>query len=232
MSYLEESEEFDKINLIFEMKAFVRKIFRVVPKLRFVFYKYYNRLLLEAYDIQFGRRSQINNKVYLSGMGQICIGDDFVLSSGDSINPICRNMRAALYTMTPEARIEIGNRVGISSSCLWAKERITIGNDVNIGGDCILIDNDAHPHDYIKRRDDYMKEVGWESYLKTIPTASIQIEDDVWIGARCIILKGVHIGARTIIAAGSVVTKDIPADVIAGGNPCEVIREINRKEDD
>ena len=59
-----------------------------------------------------------------------------------------------------------------------------------------------------------------------IPTAPVIIDDDVWIGARCLILKGVHIGARSIIAAGSVVTNDIPADVIAGGNPCRVIRQI------
>ncbi|MCH4017747.1 MAG: hypothetical protein LKE74_04740 [Prevotella sp.] len=55
----------------------------------------------------------------------------------------------------------------------------------------------------------------------------IVIGNDVWLGANCLILKGVTIGARTIIGAGSVVTKDIPADCIAAGNPCEVIK-INR----
>ena len=55
-------------------------------------------------------------------------------------------------------------------------------------------------------------------------SASIVIEDDVFVGTRCIILKGVKIGARSIIAAGSVVTKSIPADCIAGGNPCQIIR--------
>ena len=48
----------------------------------------------------------------------------------------------------------------------------------------------------------------------------------MWIGARCQILKGGHIGARSIIVAGSVVTKDIPADVIASGNPCKVIKNL------
>jgi len=169
---------------------------------------------------------KVYNKVYVSGKGKVIIGDDFHFTSGDSINPICRNVRGSIYTMTKEARIEIGDRVGISSACLWAKERITIGNDVNIGGDCLIMDNDAHPHDYLQRRSSYAKTVGQKEDLKAIPTALIQIDDDVWIGARCQILKGVHIGARSIIAAGSIVTKDIPSDVIAGGNPCKVIKSI------
>ena len=53
------------------------------------------------------------------------------------------------------------------------------------------------------------------------------IEDDVLIGARCIILKGVHIGARSVIGAGSVVAKDIPSDCIAAGNPCKVIKRLD-----
>ena len=52
------------------------------------------------------------------------------------------------------------------------------------------------------------------------------IEDDVFIGANCIVLKGVTVGARSIIAAGSVVTKSIPADCLAGGNPAKVIRSL------
>ena len=55
----------------------------------------------------------------------------------------------------------------------------------------------------------------------------IVIEDDVLIGTRCIILKGVTIGARSVIGAGSVVTKSIPEDCIAAGNPCKVIRCIS-----
>ena len=53
--------------------------------------------------------------------------------------------------------------------------------------------------------------------------------DDVWIGARCIILKGVTIGERSVIGAGSVVVSDIPADCIAAGNPCKVIRSISNE---
>lgn len=206
------------------IRLILKMSFRIYPKLRMLFYRKYNKFYFWANGIKYGRRMLVQNKVYVIGNGLVTIGDDFHFTSGDSFNPICRNIRGALYTMTPEAKIEIGDRVGISSACLWAKERITIGNDVNIGGDCIIIDNDAHPHNYMQRRSDYIEEVGKDNFYKTIPTAPIKIDDDVWIGARCQILKGVHIGARSIIAAGSIVTKDIPADVMAGGNPCMVIR--------
>lgn len=57
-------------------------------------------------------------------------------------------------------------------------------------------------------------------------SAPIVVEDDVWVGAHSIILKGVTIGARSIIGAGSVVTKSIPADCVAAGNPCRVIKNL------
>lgn len=209
------------------IKTIIRKSLRICPILKMLFYKQYNKFLFWANRIQFGHDMQVYNKLYVGcRWGRVKIGDNFKFTSGGSINPISRNICGAIYTMTPEARIEIGDRVGISSACLWAKERITIGNDVNIGGDCLIMDNDAHPHDYLLRRGAYEKEVGEEEYYRHIPAAPIVIGDDVWIGARCQILKGVHVGARSIIAAGSVVTKDIPADVVAGGNPCRVIKSV------
>jgi maltose O-acetyltransferase len=54
----------------------------------------------------------------------------------------------------------------------------------------------------------------------------VEIGSDVWIGGGAIILPGVRIGSRTVVGAGSVVTRDIPEGVLAAGNPCRVIREI------
>lgn len=164
--------------------------------------------------------------IYLKGNGRLIIGDNFKFTSGDGINAISRNIKGSLYTDGKNASIEIGDDVGISSSCLWARDSIKIGNHVKIGACCVIIDNDAHPHDYIKRRNDYPTQVGMEVYNESIPKSPIVIEEDVWIGAQCQILKGVRIGARSIIAAGSVVTKDIPSDCIAGGNPCKVIKPL------
>lgn len=210
------------------MNKFGYRIFRFTTKLRSFFYLYYNRVWFSIIGIKHGKHLIVQDKLYVIGRGNIFIGNNFIFTSGSCINPISRNVRGAFYVPNNNSQIIIGNNVGISSSCIWAKERITIGDNVNIGGDCLIMDNDAHPHNYILRRMDYWKTEEEDIYLKQIPTSSIEIGDDVWIGARCQILKGVHIGPRSIIAAGSVVTNDIPADCVAGGNPCRVIRLLNK----
>ena len=204
------------------------RFIEMLMTLKSLIYIYYNRLKFRAYGIKYGRKLQINDTIYCTSKGTIIIGDYFRYTSGGGINPISRNIRGALYTQFDDSQIVIGNRVGISSSCIWAKEKIVIGNDVNIGGDCLILDTDSHAHDYLKRRRTYAIEKGVETFFDAIPSAPIEIGNDVWIGARCIILKGVHIGDRSIIAAGSVVTKDIPADCVAGGNPCKVIKMLKK----
>ena len=198
--------------------------FRIIPTIRKKYYLLFNRIKFSAIGVKYGQNLNVVDKIYIRGKGLVMIGDDFCFTSDDGLNPIGSNIRGSIFTATPEAKIKIGDRVGISSSCIWSHISIIIGNDVNIGAGCLIMDNDAHPHDYIKRRICYVKEKGKE-YNDEIPSAPITIEDDVWIGAKCIVLKGVHIGARSIIAAGSVVIKDIPADCVAGGNPCKVIKK-------
>lgn len=207
-------------------RVVIRKIFHIIPVVRRNFYRQYNKMYFWVNNVQYGKGLQVYNKIYIKGEGRVKIGEDFIFYSGDALNPICRNVRGAIYTSTKEARVIIGSRVGISSACLWAKELIVIGNDVNIGANCIIIDNDAHPHDYLKRHKMWGNKVGHDSYMNSIPSKPIVIDDDVWVGACCTILKGVHIGARSIIAAGSVITKEIPSDVLAGGNPCKIIRKL------
>ena len=176
--------------------------------------------------IDYGVNLVVRNKIYILGEGGVKIGDNFCFTSGDSLNPICRNLRGVFFSMLPDSKIEIGNNVGMSSTCIWVMKSVSIGNNVHIGGDSIILDNDAHPQNYLERRDEFLNLVSRQEYLDRIKSCPIVIQDDVWIGARCIILKGVHIGAKSIIAAGSVVTRDIPAGVIAGGNPCRIIKPI------
>ncbi len=139
------------------------------------------------------------------------------MTSGLHVNPITANQQGAFFTDSPDASITIGNNVGMSSTRMWIHDALTIGNDVKIGGNVLIIDTDCHPMDYRVRR----------TSNEGTKSAPIIIEDDVWIGAQSIILKGVTIGARSIIGAGSVVTKSIPADCIAAGNPCRVVRMMN-----
>lgn len=112
----------------------------------------------------------------------------------------------------------------MSSPCIMVRECVTIGNNVNIGGSCYIMDNDSHPLDAEQRKFIPHNTNEWEKYESWISHSPITIEDDVWLGANCVILKGVTIGARSVIGANSVVTKDIPADCIAAGNPCKVLR--------
>ena len=86
------------------------------------------------------------------------------------------------------------------------------------------MDTDAHSLDYLIRRSHNLTSEGYSVDGVSAATVGIIIEDDVLIGTRCIILKGVTIGARSVIGSGSVVTKSIPSDSIAAGNPCRVIR--------
>ena len=199
------------------MNNHIYQVFRFVPYSLKIFYKYYNRIWLKLIGVDYGKRLNVHSKIYVSGYGKMKIGDDFMCFSGDNTNPIGRNLRCSFCLGDKDAVIDIGNNVGISASCLWINTSLTIGNNVNIGGDCLILDNDAHSIDYIGRRR------GGKGNVLSSP---ITIDNDVWIGARCVILKGVHIGARSIIGAGSVVTKDIPADCIAAGAPCKIIKNM------
>lgn len=203
--------------------------------LRIRFYRLFNRLYFFLKGIKYGKNMFAYNKVYLTGYcrrggGKIVIDDDFHLTSGDCINPICRNIRGCIHLGSPRAVITIGNHVGMSSPCIWIQDKLTIGNHVNIGGNCMILDTDVHQLDYMARRGDVNVNVNVNANVngaeQMVQTAPVTIEDDVWIGANCQILKGVTIGARSVIGAGSVVTKSIPADCIAAGNPCRVIRKL------
>ena len=145
------------------------------------------------------------------------IGENINIVNGLCYNPISRSTKCAFF-VEDGASLVIGNNVGISGSCLWAHQQISIGNNVNIGGDCIVIDSDCHSlnAEIRKSKNDQKKKVN----------APILIRDDVLVGARCIILKGVTIGERSIVGAGSVVTKSIPSDEIWAGNPARFIKKL------
>ena len=200
------------------MLRFLIKFLNLPSTLRIKLYPHINRLILKANGAVFGKNLQIPGKVsWLIRGGRITIGDNFYLSSGNGVNPIASNLQADVY-VEPGATLTIGNNVGMSSTRLWIHESARIGNNVKIGGCVLITDTDAHPMDYMARR----------SSNEGTKSAPVVIEDDVWVGAHCIILKGVTIGARSVIGAGSVVTKSIPADCVAAGNPCRVIKSLNQ----
>lgn len=192
----------------------IDKLFRITSILCLKYSTKYYRWLFRKKGISFGKNMSIIGKVSVIGWGRVSIGDNFCMTSGEHINPISANIQASIYTDSPNAQIHIGNDVGMSSTRIWIHDKLTIGNNVKIGGGVLIIDTDCHPIDYVTRR----------TSNEGTCSAPIVIEDDVWIGAQSIILKGVTIGARSIIGAGSVVTKNVPSDCVAGGNPCKVIK--------
>lgn len=125
--------------------------------------------------------------------------------------------RCVFVANEPGAALRIGDHAGMSGVILYCTVSITIGNHVNLGAGARIYDTDFHPIDAQARRN---KEAS------AIAKAPVTIEDDVWIGSNAIVLKGVRIGARSIVAAGAVVTKDIPPDTIVAGVPAQPIRTL------
>ena len=165
----------------------------------------------------------------LDQTSKITIGDNFTMSSGDFINPLCKNIKGEIHA-GKNARLKIGDNVGLSSPCIWVSKRVEIMNNVMIGGNTIIIDTDAHSLDWKLRSSTRKTEDGTPINVAAADSKPIVIEDDVMVGANCVILKGVRIGARSVIGAGSIVTKNIPSDCIAAGNPCRVVRSLDSKK--
>jgi maltose O-acetyltransferase len=114
----------------------------------------------------------------------------------------------------PEGTMDIGSNVLINYGCSFgATKLLRIGDRCNIGTQCILIDNAFHELDPDRR----------DEQPESMP---VVLERNVWLASRVIVLPGVTVGENSVIGAGSVVTKDIPANVLAAGIPAKVIRPI------
>ncbi|KLN64825.1 sugar O-acetyltransferase [Vibrio sp. VPAP30] len=112
--------------------------------------------------------------------------------------------------------IEIGDNTFVNMNVVMLDgAKITIGDNVLIGPSTQFY-TASHSLDYIKRRK-------WETYC--LP---ITVEEDAWIGGNCVINQGVTIGARSVIAANSVVNHDVPPDCLYGGTPARLIRRLDQ----
>ncbi len=182
-------------------------------------WRLYNLGRLTFYNIEHGKRRIIHGRIGLRIRGGVVIiGDNCYISSGLDMNPLCARSNAFLC-VEKDAKLTIGDGCAMSSPRIWAHHKISIGNHVMIGGNVIIVDSDCHSLDY-----QFRKDINVDQQHKC--NKPISIEDDVFIGMNVIILKGVTIGARSIIGAGSVVTQSIPSDCIAAGNPAKVIKKV------
>lgn len=192
----------------------------MLKKLIIKYFIILNLFKLKIHRITFGSHTRIRGsfKLNLEKGGKLKIGDNFSLASGLMINPLGRNLKS-MFCVENKAQLIIGDNVGMSNVSLWSKKSIIIGNNVKIGAGVIIMDSDMHSLDHILRRE-------YTTDFMNAKSSEIIIKDDVFIGVNSIITKGVTIGERSIIAAGSVVAKSVPNDEIWGGNPAKFLKTL------
>ena len=192
----------------------------MIKYFQIVFFVIFNLFLFKKKGVFYGDKLRIRGPVKLDihNDAEMYIGEHFSLTSSLMLNPLGRNLKS-MFRIDKGAKITIGNNVGMSCVTLWAKKRITIGDNVKLGSGVMLMDSDMHSIDYMQRRKSNTDAINAKS-------KEIVIDNDAFIGTNSIITKGVKIGKRAIVAAGSVVVNSIPDDEIWGGNPAKFIKKM------
>lgn len=152
---------------------------------------------------------------YVVGSGSIVVGDNVRISGKPGIgfstkihdNPV----------------LIIGNNTFVGHGASFAvAERVEVGANCYLASGVTIADNDGHPLSWVKRRQNMAPDVS--------EVRPVKIGDDVWIGRRASVLKGVSIGDRSIVGADSVVTKNVPPDTVVAGNPARVVKALDIEE--
>lgn len=175
----------------------------------------YNKLCLWYRHVLCGGDLRIEGRILFQGRGNIEIGDHVTIYSRYSVNPIGGDR--TVFQVMEGASLKIGSGVGMSHVVITAYESVTIEDNVMLGANCKIFDTDFHSLDYEERIHNGDRDV------KTSP---VRIKRGAFIGTQTLILKGVTIGEKSIIGAGSVVTKDVPDGEIWAGNPARFIKQL------
>lgn len=167
-------------------------------------------------DIRLGRRCRFNGLPIWQRhpLSVIIVGEGCTFTSNRITNLFGIDRPCIISTHTKAARIEIGQRCGFSGTVIGAAQQVRVGNDVLCGANTLITDFDWHAIDPAMRR------------AGTPNSNPVIIENNVWLGANVMVMKGVTIGKNSVIGAGSIVTADIPANVIAAGIPCKVLKNM------
>ena len=176
------------------------------------------RLYSKLGPLQCDGRIRIVGFPVIKGRGVIRIGVGSDLRSKSWSTAMGVLQPCVLNALLEMSRIEIGKNCGMSGAVICAKESVVLGHNVQLGSGVVISDTDFHSMDYQVR--------GQEGDLEAAQSAPVSIGDDCFIGARAIVLKGVTIGARSIVGAGAVVVRDVPADAVVAGNPARVIKTL------
>lgn len=179
----------------------------------------YFKIFMKLNKVSFGENLNLFGlPVIFKKSGSVLkIGDNCSIKSSFLSNLIGLSQRTIIVTRTKEAKIKIGNNVGISGATIYARKGITIGDNTLIGGNVKILDNDFHPIEVEARnRDD----------KNMIRSKEVVIGKDCFIGCNAMILKGTRVGSGSVVGAGSVVSGEFPDGVIIAGNPAKIIKTI------
>lgn len=209
------------------MKILMRKLLQKIKskltysqKMKIINFIYSRNFLrdyffLKLKGITWDKTMRFHGLPIIHNKGKILVGSKFVCCSKSSENSIGVFQRVIIKSLRENSLVSIGENVQVSGSTISSASSIEIGNNVLIGSGVLITDGDAHPIDVKSRLS------GGPGIVKRI-----KIGDNVFIGARSIILKGVTIGNNSIIGAGSVVTKSFPDNCLLAGNPAKFIKNI------
>ena len=170
----------------------------------------YCRFIMRIMGIQYGKNIKFRGRTMFlrTPNTNIAIGNNVSFNSLSRYNYRGINHRCIIQT-GKNGNIIIGDNCGFSGVSIVSSIGVTIGKNVMCGTNVIIGDRNDHEDRYPQFKPE-----------------KIIIKDNVWIGMNSVIMKGVTIGDNSIIGANSIVTKDIPANCIAAGNPCKVIKYI------
>jgi acetyltransferase-like isoleucine patch superfamily enzyme len=141
------------------------------------------------------------------------------------------NVQCTIVLERHSSQVHIGSRTHIGGSTLLdAACNIDIGDDVLIAFEVLIMDHDSHSLFFEERKNDVSNWIAGTKDWTSVNMAPIHIADKAWIGARAILLKGISIGEGAVVAAGSVVTKDVAPWTVVAGNPAKVIRSLNSED--
>jgi acetyltransferase-like isoleucine patch superfamily enzyme len=179
--------------------------------------EFLTRLIRLASGFYSGEKLRIKGKPLIHAWdgATIQVGKNVQLNSRNRGYHVSMYGPVKLFAESKGAIIKIGDNTRIHGSCIHALNNIEIGRNCLIAANCQLIDSNGH--------DLLLENPAGRIHSKS-SGVSVMIEDNVWLGTGCIVLPGVTIGEGSVVAANSVVSRNIPSRVLAGGNPAVVIK--------
>jgi len=193
---------------------------RVVDKLLQVGTQWVGRASVASHGVEIGHGARFMGTPIVARVrgSRLIIGERVVLCSWSRWTALGVAHPVVLRTLTETAFLRIGRDTGISGGSFCAAVSLDIGERCLIGADVLITDTDFHALDPQARS----AATDWSN----VRSAAVRIGNDVFIGARAVILKGVEIGDGAVIGAGSVVTRSVPARGVAAGNPARCLHVV------